>query len=160
MPQVRADAQCATANGAAVDAPPDGRIAQTFTAIRSGVLVRAELEFVNPSGSQGDYFLHLAPLDAFGFPTNGALAATSDRVAQGPDGEAAVQVFTFAQPATVVAGTPYALVLSRPEVGIVGWRGQLDNGCAGRAFSSGSRTGPFVGVGQNIDLVFTVFVRS
>lgn len=32
LPQIRVDAQCAGANGAAVDGLPDGRIAQTFTA--------------------------------------------------------------------------------------------------------------------------------
>lgn len=160
LPQIQPDAQCAGANGAAVDSTPDGRIAQTFTAIGSGALVRAELEFVKPTGSLGDYILQLAPVDGFGFPTNEVLATVSLPSAQVPDGFPTVGMFTFPQPTSVEAGVQYALVLSRPEVGIVGWLGRLDNGCGGRAFSSEDRTGPFVGVGQNVDLVFTTFVVS
>ncbi|MFN8662936.1 MAG: hypothetical protein U0075_13665 [Thermomicrobiales bacterium] len=160
LPLIRADAQCTGANGAAVTSSPDGRIAQTFTALQSGELVRAELLFVTPSNAPGDYVLHLAPVDAFGFPTNGVLATATLPGAPSPDGLPTLETFAFPQPATVVAGTAYALVLSRPEVGIVGWFGRTDNGCAGRAFISDNRTAPFAGAGQNVDLVFTTFVRA
>jgi len=159
-PQARADAQCANPNGGAVDGTPEGRVAQTFTALQSGELVRAELLFVVPDDSLGDYFLHLAPVDAFGFPSNGVLATASGPGVPDPNNTPTVQTFTFPQPATVVAGTQYALVLSRPEVGIVGWQARLDNGCAGRTFASDTLTSPFVGVGQNVDLIFTTFVRA
>ena len=161
VPQTLEDAQCLQPNnGVAVESEPDGRIAQTFTAIRSGELVRADLLLTIPTGSPDDFVLHLAPLDAFGFPTNQVLAATSLAAEPSPTGDATVQMFTFQQPASVVAGTTYALVLSRPEVGVEAWQGHFGNACPGRAFTSIDRTAPFTKVGFAADLIFATFVRG
>lgn len=160
IPQTRADAQCALQDGSGVPSVPNGRIAQAFTAIQSGDLVRADLELSDSIGLLGDYILHLAPVDAFGFPTNAVLASASLPGEQVPNGVISVATFTFVQPAKVVAGTQYALVLSRPEVGIEAWVGRNDNACTGRTFTSDGLASPFVGFAQNIDLIFATFVRS
>lgn len=155
------DAQCLKpSNGVAVESEPSGRIAQTFTAIRSGKLVRADLLLSFTIDTPDEFFLHLAPLDAFGFPTNEVLAATSLLAAPSPTGDATMQTFTFQQPGTVVAGKTYALVLSRPEVGTGQWQGHFGNACPGRAFVSVDRTAPFTKVGFLADLIFTAFVRG
>lgn len=160
VPETLDDAQCLQPNnGVAVESEPDGRIAQTFTAIRSGELLRADLLLTVPTDSPDDFVLHLAPLDAFGFPTNQVLAATSLAAVPSPVGDATVQTFTFQQPAKVVSGTTYALVLSRPEVG-VRWEGHFGNACPGRAFKSIDRTAPFTKVGFSADLIFATFVRG
>ena len=160
VPQTLEDAQCLQPNnGVAVESEPDGRIAQTFTAIRGGELVRADLLLTLPTSSPDDVVLHLAPLDAFGFPTNQVLAATSLAVAPSPAGDTTTQTFTFQQPAKVVAGTTYALVLSRPELGVT-WEGHSGNACPGRAFKSIDRTAPFTKVGFGADLIFATFIRG
>ena len=159
-PQTRTDAQCAAAGGSvqAVFSTPNGRVAQTFFAVRSGTLTRAEIQIENPPGFLGDFALQVAPTDAFGFPTNEVLASTFL-----PDGQAAegfsTAVFTFPQPASVTAGVQYALVLSRPEVGVA-WQARRDDGCAGRAFFSDDRTKPFQGAPLEFDLIFTTVVLS
>jgi hypothetical protein len=158
-PQTRADARCADSNDSALGpALPDARLAQSFTAIRGGSLVRAELDMERGS-TLGEYILHLAPLDAFGFPTNQVLADAVVASALIPD-DATTVAFTFPQPATVVAGEQYALVLSRPEVGELTWRGRQDDGCTGRAFASDGRTAPFQSADLAFDLIFATFIRS
>jgi hypothetical protein len=161
VPRTLEDAQCLQPNnGVAVESEPDGRIAQTFTAIRSGELVRADLLLTFTTDTPDDFVLHLAPLDAFGFPTNQVLAAATLAATPSPTGDATVQTFTFQKPGTVVAGTTYALVLSRPEVGTERWEGHFGDACPGRAFKSIDRSAPFTKVGFSADLIFTTFVRG
>ncbi len=158
-PQTRADAQCAGSTGSSVSLSPDARVAQTFTALRSGTLMRAELELSHSAGTSGDYFLQLAPVDAFGVPTNAVLADAAVASAQVPDGASTVR-FPFPQPARLVAGDRYALVLSRPGVGPQ-WDARSDDGCAGgSAFVSADLTASFQALSPTFDFIFATFVRS
>jgi hypothetical protein len=52
-----------------------GRVAQTFVAVASGPLVRADIPIRKNPGSVGDYFLQLGVVNAFGVPTNEVLAS-------------------------------------------------------------------------------------
>jgi hypothetical protein len=158
--RTRADALCAESTGSSVALPsPDARVAQTFTAIRSGTLVRVEVEISNSAGTVGDYFLQVAPVDAFGVPTNEVLADAAVASEAVPDGISRVD-FPFPQPPKVVAGDRYAVVLSRPEVGPQ-WSGRSGDGCpGGRAFVSDDLTAPFRSLSLSFDFIFTTFVRS
>jgi hypothetical protein len=137
------------------------RIAQSFTALASGLFVTAQLPIVKEAGSDGDYVLRLSPLDA-GFPTNAVLAQTSVANANVPSGgpEGAPVTFTFGTPASVVAGTQYALMLTRPGGGLLQWRGDSSNPCTGRSFFSPNQTESFQVLSEGIDLNFVTFVRS
>jgi hypothetical protein len=76
-----------------------------------------------------------------------------------PDGPSTLS-FAFANPATVVAGVRYALVLSRSGSGSLGWDGRNGDTCPGQAFISDDQTAPFdTSVGE-VDLHFTAFVQS
>jgi hypothetical protein len=72
----------------------------------------------------------------------------------------ATLTFGFPNPATVVAGTQYALVLTRPGSDQLEAIGTFDNPCAGRAFSSPNQTAPFVEDDEGFDMTFTTFVAS
>jgi hypothetical protein len=137
----------------------DQRIAQTFTALRTGPLVQAAVEILKGPGSTGDYILRLGTVDAAGVPTNEVLAASvvADRFVTDVF---STLTFDFANPATVVAGTEYALVLTRPGSTQLEAIGTFDNPCAGRAFSSPSQTAPFVEDDEGFDMTFTTFVAS
>lgn len=161
-PRTRRDATClalgetGTAFGVAEG---DRRFAQTFTALASGPLVRAELLIVRNTDTAGDYILHLGAVDAFGTPTNEVLAWTSVASNGVPDGTSTVS-FTFANPFSVRAGTRYALIVTQPGSGFLRWQGHLGDTCPGRAFVSPDQTAPFAAGGNQFDLDFTIFVRS
>jgi hypothetical protein len=157
-PVTRLDAVCAgpaeTVNGVNGDA----RRAQSFTALSSGSLVMAQLVLTQNAGTDVDYVLRLSPLDGFGFPTNEILAETSVANAAVPVGLSLV-TFTFSRPFAVVAGTAYALVLSRPGGGNVFWHLSDGDVCPGQLFASADQTAEFLG-GSNLDFIFTTFVSS
>jgi hypothetical protein len=160
-PVVRVDATC-TGSGQRFIATTNGnaRAAQTFVALTSGWLVSTEIPTVKEPGSNGDYILRLSPVDNSGVPTNVVLAESSVANASVPDGESTL-TFTFANPASLLVGTQYALLLTRPGDGPLAWAGQLDNPCQGRAFESPDQTAPFGGEGAEfLDLFFTTFVLS
>src|SRR5262245_13191561 len=146
----RVDATCA---GAKVSAggSRDGnvRVAQTFTALSSGLLVTAEVPIMKQAESVGDYVLRLSPLDS-GFPTNMVLAEAVVANTSVPIGgrEGVPVTFTFGTPASVAAGTQYALVLTRPAGDLLAWRGDLENPCTGRSFSSSNQTEPFTALDE------------
>jgi hypothetical protein len=135
------------------------RFAQTFTALASGPLVEAQLRIGKQVGSAGDYILRLSPVDAFGVPTNDVLASASAANSAVPDGFATVS-FTFSFPFQIVAGTQYALVLTRPGSTHLLWEGHSGNTCAGHVYDSPSQTAPFLANFADLDLVFTTFVSS
>ncbi len=160
--KTRADASCPGPSGDGVGlsiAFADVRLAQTFTAFRSGRLLQTALQIDKSEGSFGDYVLQLGAVDTFGVPTNEVLAATTVANGSVPVGETLVP-FTFAQPAAVVAGKQYALVLTRPGSDRLFWRGHFGDSCGGRSFNSGNLTVPFKGASIDLDLIFTTFVRS
>jgi hypothetical protein len=158
-PQVRADATCPgpQMNGSLL---PDGRvIAQSFTAVQSGLLVRADLEIQNIDNAPvpGTLFLRLAPLvDAF--PGAGVLASAqvpASSVAQGIH----VVSFAFAAPAPVQAGTSYALILSHDRSGGIAWSNRSGAACDGRSFVAFGGGAPFE-PRENLDHLFTTFVEA
>jgi hypothetical protein len=159
-PKVRADARCSGVSDAGFGVGDgDIRLAQAFTARTSGPLVRADLAIAQSVQSTGDYILHLGAVDAFGVPTNEILAATSVPSLDVPDGLSTLS-FSFARPFSVVAGTQYALVLTQPGSDFLRWNGQNGDLCPGRAFVSIDQSAPFESSGNQIDLIFTTFVRS
>src|SRR5215211_8706147 len=95
-PVTKADATCV---GPATDgisiADVNARLAQTFTAIASGPLVKAEVRVIEPPGTLGDYILRLSPVDGAGVPTNIVLAETPLLDVNVPNGQSTA-TFTFA----------------------------------------------------------------
>jgi hypothetical protein len=159
-PVTRVDAICVGAGDSGLGSNnPNARVAQTFTAGASGQLVTAELSVFKPAASAGDYVLRLAPVGGPGVPTNDVLAETVVANADVPANRSKV-TFTFGQPASVVAGTPYALVLTRPGGDFLQWAGDAGIACAGRSFLSVDQTAPFESINDDLDLVFKIFVSS
>jgi len=158
-PTIKSDAVCpGPTNDAYAIGGVDWRLAQTFTALTSGSLIKAELLLSEPAGSLGDYVLRIAPADGAGIPTNIILAETVVPDINVPNGKSTVS-FTFANPASVVAGNSYALVLTRSGSDKLVWLGHIGNSCTGTTYFSESQFGQFVAVG-NIDLIFETFVSS
>jgi hypothetical protein len=160
-PETRADATCP---GPADDLIPtatngEARFAQTFTAGRRGVLVRAELVVLSDATTAADLILRLAPLDDEGVPTNTILAEAAIAGAAAPVDLEAVS-FSFVEPASVEAGVSYALVLTRPGGDDFGWAVEENGGCPGGRFGSDDQTAPFELLSSGAGFVFTTFVRS
>jgi hypothetical protein len=157
----RADASCPGPSAGIIPIASSGefRFAQTFTAGRSGELVRAEIEILRNTATAGDFILRLAPLDSEGVPTNTVLAESSVRGAEAPEDPATVS-FSFADPASVEAGITYALVLTRPGGDRFGWAVEAAAGCPGERFRSVDQSAPFETQGSGLGFVFTTFVRS
>jgi len=157
---VRADATCAGPGNSGLDSTDgNSRLAQTFTAITSGPLTRAELAIVKQPGTNGEYIVRMSPVDGSGVPANEVLAATSLSNLSVPDG-ASIAAFTFASPASAVAGATYGLVLTRPGSSHLQWDGVISGSCPGRSFVSTDQSAPFGAGVDGIDLIFTTFVNS
>lgn len=160
-PITRTDAACPDGleNLANLLAPGEGaQVAQTFTALASGRLVSARLRIIKQAGSAGSYVLRVAPVDGAGFPVNDLLtddAVSNDDV---PDGLSTVE-FVFNAPFSVVTGTTYALVLSRPGGNEITVKGRVGNPCTGGAFTATGPNAPFVAV-NDFDMGFATFVSS
>jgi hypothetical protein len=150
------DANCPGPETIAFPSGDDARWAQTFTALTSGSLVRAETE-IGKSGPAGDFAMQILATDAAGDPINTVLASTTIPDASVPTGNSRISG-VFASPATVVAGEQYAFVITRPgEEFTVRDRG--DNPCPGAEYLSVSQTAPFGGADTCCDLIFAVFVE-
>jgi hypothetical protein len=158
-PVARTDATCAGTTDLSLAADGNDRIAQTFTAVTSGQLVRADLQIRKLEETFGDYILQLGRVDNFAVPTNDVLAATAVANFTVPEG-ASIVSFSFAAPAPVVAGVQYALVLTRPGSNQLVWLGHSGDTCGGRAFVSPAQTETFLPASTDLDLNFTVFVGS
>jgi hypothetical protein len=160
-PVTRVDATCGAGNLGTLPLPEENvRLAQTFTALASGPLVGADLRIGKPNGAGGDFVLRLSPVQQSGEtlpPTNDVLAETAIAEASLPVGELTAN-FVFANPFPVVAGTTYALVLSRPGGGSFSWIRSVDDICPGGAFTSPDETGGFLDTFG--DFFFTTFVTS
>jgi hypothetical protein len=159
-PATKADATCSGPSDTTTGGSNgDHRLAQTFTALASGPLVRVDLPGHKLAGSGGAYILRLSPVDGAGVPTNTILASASMPNLSVPDGNTTL-TFTFADPASVVAGTQYALVLTRPNSNQMAWRGHVGDTCSGSHFYSLSQTAAFYESVTTLDLNFTTFVTS
>jgi hypothetical protein len=156
-PAITGDATCNAIPNSTNEAAGKNRLAQTFTALGSGPLVRTDLLLVKQVGEEDDYVLRLSPLDGAGVPTNTVLAETTLASATVPLGESLVR-FSFAAPFAVVAGTEYALVLTRPGGDIFEWRFNSGDLCSGQSFVSLDQTGPFFA--HSGDFIFTTLISA
>jgi hypothetical protein len=157
---VRADAACPGPGGITLGtAFANARFAQTFTARASGQLVSAQVSITKVANTSGDYVATINTVDANGVPTNTVLATASIPNSEMPAGELQAS-FAFPTPAAVVAGTQYALVVSRTGPEKLTLRGDGGNRCIGGAFDSPNQTDPLRSSGAAIDFDFTTFVRS
>jgi hypothetical protein len=157
-PKVQVTATCPVSDSLGTGANDgDSRVAQTFVASRSGLLVNARLPITKDLGGSGDIELRLSPVDASGIPTNEVLAVSAVTGEEVPDDGADID-FAFSTPFSVEAGDEYALVLTRPGGDGFGWFGEDGNPCSGRSFFSSDQTSPFASSGEILDLAFTAFV--
>ena len=150
------DANCpGPPNGAGVVPDPGDRDVQTFTAQRTGSLVRGETE-ISKSGGAADWVMQIVTTDGSGTPTDNVLASTTIANASVPDGDSRI-VGLFASPASVVAGQQLGLLITRPGETYT-LRDRDDNPCPGQEFFSASG-GPFMPEQPVFDFVFAVFVK-
>lgn len=133
----------------------NARFAQTFTSGFTGAITTAQVE-ITKQGTPGDYQLHINEADGAGTPTNTVLASTTIPDSSVAAGDGLI-TGTFADPAHVVAGAQYAIIVTRP--GSSGLRVGTRDGddCPGRLFHSGSQVAAF-GPLDPYDLIFAVFV--
>jgi hypothetical protein len=155
--QVRADATCPPPQDDAFPVGSLARLAQSFTAGISGDLVRVELELDNRDVSDITYVVRLASL-IDGRPGDDALATAHVSATTVPD-EVTTVSFAFPSPARIVAGTPYALVLSIDGASNFTWAHRSGNACAGRSFLAEGLFAPFEPRNDR-DFVFTTFVQG
>jgi hypothetical protein len=142
--------------------PPDdgygisanARAAQTFTAIHTGTVVRAQTDIEKP-GNGGDWTMQILGTDASGAPVNGVLGSGTTPDSAVAVGDTTLSV-TFSTPAPVVAGQTYALVTSRPDDFAI--RDHSDQ-CPGAEFDSPNQTDPFGPPATGFDQVFSIFVN-
>ena len=149
------DANCPGPPNTSVDPDPGDRDVQTFTAQRTGSLVRGETE-ISKLGGAADWVMQIVTTDGSGTPTNNVLASTTIANASVPDGDSRI-VGLFASPATVVAGQQLGLLITRPGESYT-LRDRDDNPCPGQEFFSASG-GPFMSEAPVFDFVFAVFVK-
>jgi hypothetical protein len=92
----------------------NSRIAQTFTALHTGTVVRAQVA-LNKNGTNGDFTVQILDTNSSGVPVNGVLGSGTVPGSSIPAGNTTLDA-TFSSPAPVTAGHLYALVVTRPEV--------------------------------------------
>ena len=149
------DANCPGPPNTATDPDVGDRDVQTFTAQRTGSLVRGETEISKPGGA-ADWVMQIVTTDGSGTPTNNVLASTTIANASVPDGDSRI-VGLFGSPASVVAGQQLGLLITRPGESYT-LRDRSDDPCPGREFFSASG-GPFMAEQPIFDFVFAVFVK-
>jgi hypothetical protein len=132
------------------------RAAETFKALHTGTVVRAQLE-INKLASGGNFTMQILDTDpASGAPVNGILGSGTTPDSSVPDGDTTLSV-TFNSPAPVTAGHLYALVTTRPDEFQITDRS--GNPCPdGMEWNSPGPTEPFSS-DPNYDQVFSVFVN-
>jgi hypothetical protein len=151
------DANCPGPPNDGTTLEADERFAQTFTALHTGTVVRADVA-LNKGASDAPFTLQILDTNASGVPVNGVLGSATVPGASVPAGDTTLSG-TFSSPASVVAGHLYALVVTRPaEWDITDRNG---NPCPGEEISSPDQTSPFeppMGPIQ-YDFVYSVFVN-
>jgi hypothetical protein len=148
------DANCPGPPDALTDPEPAERDVQTFTAQRTGSLVRGEIG-ISKAGGAANWVMQIVTTDGSGTPTNNVLASTTIANASVPDGESMI-VGLFASPASIVAGQQLGLLIARPGESYT-LRDRFGAPCPGQEFFSISG-GPFM-ADANFDFVFAVFVK-
>ena len=133
------------------------RYAQTFTAPISGQLTAAQIE-IGVLSPEGDFTAEIRTVDGTGTPTTTVLAST--RIENVPHTPSPFRVplnITFAAPASVQAGTAYALVVAI-DAG-QGFQLWIRGGdvCPGQLFSALGDTDPFFRH-TSLDMIFSVTI--
>src|SRR5918995_4068999 len=136
---------------------PDGRDAQTFTAIHTGMVTRAQIE-INKLSPSTDFHLQILATNASGVPINGVLGSATIPDASVPLGVTTLDG-TFSSPAPVVAGQTYALVVTRPGGSNYPISERGDDACPGQEFTSNFQTGTFGPSDPAFAHIFQVFVE-
>jgi hypothetical protein len=150
------DANCPGPPDDGTGLSPDERFAQTFTAVHTGTVVRAEVAIDHDPG--GAFTMQILDTDSSGVPVNGVLGSATVPDASIPDGPTTL-AGTFSTPASVTAGHLYALVISRPDAWNITDRHA--NACSGQEISSPDQTSPFIppDPDNEYDFVYSVFVN-
>jgi hypothetical protein len=136
---------------------PDGRDAQTFTAIHTGTVTRAQIE-INKLSSSTDFHLQILATNASGVPIDGVLGSATIPDGSVPLGPTTLDG-TFTSPAPVVAGQTYALVVTRPGGNNYPISERAGDACPGQEFKSNTQTGTFFPGESGFDHIFQVFVE-
>ena len=154
------DANCPGPPSAASGVPSGNwRIAQNFTAQRTGSLVRGEIEITKSGSPGGNWVMQILATDDSLRPVNTVLASTTPIAdATVPAGDSRL-AGVFASPASVEAGKWYALIVTRPGAAAFGIRYRSDNPCPGEQFFSDTQGGSFFTTLPGIDTTFAVFVK-
>jgi hypothetical protein len=135
------------------------KVAQTFTALHTGQVTSATMQISKPASTTEDYLIEVRTVDMSGVPTETGLGSAAVPASGLPDDVFAYFTANFSTPASVVAGQPYALVLSRPGTNVIAGAKDADP-CAGAGYSASVITDPFSVLCPTTcwDLVFAVFV--
>lgn len=151
------DANCPGPLNDGTDLEANQRLAQTFTAVHTGTVVRAEVA-LNKIASGGPFTMQILDTDSNGIPVNGVLGSATVPDSSVPDGNTTL-AGTFTTPATVTAGHLYALVITRPNT----WHltDSHTDACAGEEIFSPDLTSPFEPPmpPNPYDYVYSVFVN-
>ena len=159
---ILADASCPGPSDAApLGYAGDRAEAQTFAAVHTGALQRATVT-INNLASDTNFVVQILATDSNGTPVNGALASATVQNGSVPVGPATLDV-TFTPGANVVAGSQYAVAISRPGANFIlpTWQIQTRTpaSCPGSSFFN---TGPNQGWAAepaDLDLIFQTFVN-
>jgi hypothetical protein len=150
------DASCAANLGATIEQPNGNqKVAQTFTALHTGVLDTATTAVTPRGGAVGDWTLEIAATSG-GAPSSVLASATvPNTLATNTQG---FITGTFANPAAVTAGGEFALLISRPGSNGFGVALQGGDPCPGQGYYQNSAGGPFL-IDNFVDFRFATTVR-
>jgi hypothetical protein len=155
------DAACLAPSAVFLGPTPSStaRLAETFTALNTGQLTRAQIAIDKGGSTTGDFVIDVRSLDGAGAPTEYVLASTAVLDSSVPNGNSNL-TGTFSAPASIVAGQRYALVLSRPGGGQWAVKTNQNNPCPdGQEFVSSGAGVAWTATGAGAyDAVFAVFV--
>jgi hypothetical protein len=140
----------------------DRREAQTFTAINTGALQRAQVLIRNISANDPDFLVQILATDGNGVPVNNALASATIPKTSVPTGITTLDA-AFSPAAIVSAGQQYAVAISRPGANFLVPTWQIPvragNACPGGTFFSFGPTDGWSPEGIDVDMIFQTFVE-
>jgi hypothetical protein len=141
-PVARADASCIGTDTNTQVGATDDRVAQTFRAVRTGQLTSASV-FLALNAATIDIDVEIWSVNQQNLPQTVLAGATLARVPAITPGANQRLTATFATPAAVIAGTRYALVVTKPRP--AGFTASITNPCAdGMVLTMDLLGGPFV----------------
>jgi hypothetical protein len=142
VPVARADATCIGTDTDTQVGANDDRVAQTFRALRTGQLTSASI-FLALNAAPIDIDVEIWSVNQQNLPQTVLAGATLARVPAITPGANQRLTATFATPAAVVAGTRYALVVTKPRP--AGFTASITNPCAdGMVLTMDVLGGPYV----------------